>query len=316
VSDEPPGSGVALEIPETPPAPEGAPVARERDEPRLGLRIGLIMLAVIAVCSIAAPLVAPKDPNTESVAGLGPDGGPQGPSLTWPLGTDAKGRDVASRLIYGGRVTFGASALAIAFATLIGLAIGLLAASSEGSAGNVLMRVTDIGLAIPGLLLAAAIASVLGSGVTSLVVALVAVFWAPLARVTYGQAVVVKERPFVEAARSLGAGRVRILVLEITPHVLPILLAYAALSVGWAALFESSLGFLGLGVQEPTSSIGAMLGSGLAYYRLHPGLIIFPALYLGLFVTATTLIGEGLRKPRRRVATVQRPATRLEVIGR
>ena len=316
MSGEPPGAGAALTIPETPPAPEGAPATRERDPPRVGLRIGLIMLAVIAVCSIAAPLVAPKDPNTESVAGLGPDGGPQGPSLTWPLGTDAKGRDVASRLIYGGRVTFGASALAIAFATLIGLAIGLLAAPSEGSAGNVLMRVTDIGLAIPGLLLAAAIASVLGSGVTSLVVALVAVFWAPLARVTYGQAVVIKERPFVEAARSLGAGRIRILVLEITPHVLPILLAYAALSVGWAALFESSLGFLGLGVQEPTSSIGAMLGSGLAYYRLHPGLIIFPALYLGLFVTATTLIGEGLRKPRRRVATEQRPVSRLEVVGR
>ena len=307
MSDDPQEVGTVLTIPDTPPAPEGAPVARERGERRLGLRIGMIMLAVITFISIAAPLVAPKDPNTESVEGLGPDGGPQGPGLTWPLGTDAKGRDVASRLIYGGRVTFGSSALAIAFATLIGLAIGLLAASSHGSAGNVLMRVTDIGLAIPGLLLAAALTSVLGSGVTSLVVALVAVFWAPLARVTYGQAVVVKERPFVEAARSLGAGRVRILVREITPHVLPIVLAYAALSVGWAALFESSLGFLGLGVQEPTSSIGAMLGSGLAYYRLHPGLIIFPALYLGLFVTATTLIGEGLRKPRRRVVAGKNP---------
>jgi len=212
--------------------------------------------------------------------------------------------------------SFGAAALAIAVATLIGLTIGLLAASSSGAAGNVLMRVTDIGLAIPGLLLAAALTSVLGSGVTSLVVALIAVFWAPLARVTYGQGVVVKERQFVEAARSIGAGRVRILVREITPHVLPIVLAYAALSVGWAALFESSLGFLGLGVQEPTSSIGSMLGSGLAYYRLHPGLIIFPALYLGLFVTATTLIGEGLRMPHRRVASGKRSASELGVIGR
>ena len=105
---------------------------------------------------------------------------------------------------------------------------------------------------------------------------------------------VVKERPFVEAAPSCaGVAGVRILVQEITPHVLPILLADAALSVGWAALFKSSLWFLGLGVQEPTSSIGAMLGSGLSYYRLHPGLIIFPALYLGLFVTATTLIARG-----------------------
>ena len=133
------------------------------------------------------------------------------------------------------------------------------------------MRVTDIGLAIPGLLLAAALTSVLGSGVTSLIVALIAVFWAPLARVTYGQAVVIKERPFVEAARSIGAGRVSDPREEIMPHVLPIVLAYAALSVGWAALFESSLGFLGLGVQEPTASIGAMLGSGLAVLPAAPG---------------------------------------------
>jgi len=312
-----PGRGpeATLSIPEAPPLPEGVVVAPERAERRIGLRVGVIILALIAFVSIAAPLVAPKDPNRESVAGLGPDGGPQGPGVEWPLGTDAKGRDVLSRLIYGGRVTFGAAAIAIAIATVIGLAVGLSAASSSGAAGSVLMRVTDIGLAIPGLLLAAALTSVLGSGVTSLIVALVAVFWAPLARVTYGQAVVIKQRPFVDAARSLGAGRTRILLQEITPHVLPILLAYSALCVGWAALFESSLGFLGLGVQEPTSSIGAMLGSGLAWYRLHPGLIIFPALYLGLFVTATTLIGEGLRKPRRRVA-VSTSAPELEVIGR
>ena len=316
MSDERRSSQDLLPIPDVPPLPDGAPVPKERGERRIGLRIGVVMLALIAFVSIAAPLVAPKDPNRESVSGLGPEGGPQGPSLKWPLGTDAKGRDVLSRLIYGGRVTFGVCALAIALATLIGLAIGLLAASSRGSSGNLLMRVTDIGLAIPGLLLAAALTSVLGSGVPALLVALVAVFWAPLARITYGQAVVVKERQFVEAARSLGAGRIRILVEEITPHVLPILLAYAALSVGWAALFESSLGFLGLGVQEPTASIGSMIGSGLPWYRLHPGLIVFPALYLGMFVTATTLIGEGLRKPHRRVVAGEQVGAELEVVGR
>jgi peptide/nickel transport system permease protein len=311
VSDTP-----ALRIPDTPPLSAGVAVARPRPDRRVGLWIGVAILAVIAFVSIAAPLVAPKDPYVQSVEGIGPDGGPLGPSLTWPLGTDAKGRDVLSRLLYGGRITFGASAVAVALATLIGLAIGLLAASSRGAAGNLLMRATDIGLAIPALLLAAALAAVLGPGVGSLVVALVAVFWAPLARVTYGQAIVVAERPFVEAARSLGAGRVRILAREIAPHVLPIVLAYAALCVGWAALFESSLGFLGLGIQEPTASIGSMIGAGLGYYRLHPGLIVFPALYLGLFVTATTLIGEGLRKPRRRMVATERTTSELEVIGR
>jgi len=152
--------------------------------------------------------------------------------------------------------------------------------------------------------LAAAIAAVLGSGELSLTIALFAVFWAPLARVTYGQAVVIRERPFVEAARSLGASNGRIMLVEVLPHVWPVVVAYAALSVGWAGLFESALGFLGVGIQEPTASIGSMLGSGLPFYRSHPGLVAFPALYLGLLVTGCTLIGEGLRRPRRKDAGV------------
>lgn len=265
------------------------------------LVVGLVLVGAIGVASLAAPAIAPVDPNRESLAGLGPDGGPLGPgSDGFPLGSDAKGRDLLSRMLFGGRVTFTVSLVAIAAATAIGLAVGLAAASSGGGAGQLLMRATDVGLAIPGLLLAAAIAAVLGSGPGPVMVALASVFWAPLARVTYGQAVVVKERPFVEAARTLGAGTPRLMLTEVAPHVLPIVAAYAALSVGWAALFESSLGFLGVGIQEPTASIGSMLGQGLAWYRLHPGLVLFPALYLGVFVIATTLVGEGLRAPRRR----------------
>ena len=268
---------------------------------RRGLVVGLILILAIGGISIAAPLVVPRNPNAESVQGLGPDGGPLGPGRVYLLGTDEKGRDVLSRLIYGGRVTFFASVVAVALATFIGAGIGLLAAASRSAIGNVLMRVTDIGLAIPGLLLAAAIAAVLRSGVTSLTIALAAVFWAPLARVTYGQAVVVRERQFVDAARALGASEVRIMLREVLPHVVPVVAAYASLSVGWAALFESGLGFLGVGVQEPTASIGAMLRQGLDWYRLHPGLILFPTLYLGLLVTGATLIGEGVRRaaPRR-----------------
>lgn len=280
----------------------------ERARRLSGLAVGLVILSIITVVSIAAPVFAPRDPNVESVAGLGPEGGPQGPGRTYLLGTDAKGRDLLSRLIYGGRVTFFACLAAVGIATLVGLAIGLLAASTHSWRGSVLMRITDIGLAIPGLLLAAAMAAVLGPGVASLTVALGAVFWAPLARVTYGQAVVIRERQFVEAARALGAGNFDIMVREIVPHVLPVVAAYASLCVGWAALFESTLGFLGVGVQEPTASIGSMIGSGLAYYRIHPGLIIFPTLYLGLLVTATTVIGEGLRRPRRRVAATRKGA--------
>ena len=158
------------------------------------------------------------------------------------------------------------------------------------------MRATDIGIAVPALLLATTLGVILGPGFLSLMITLAAVFWAPLARVTYGQAVVVIERPFIESARIAGAKTRRIMFREALPHVLPITAAYAALAVGWGALFESMLGLFGVGVQEPTASIGTMLGSGLAYYQSNPGLIAFPTLYLGLLVTATTLVGEGLRQ--------------------
>jgi ABC-type dipeptide/oligopeptide/nickel transport system permease subunit len=157
------------------------------------------------------------------------------------------------------------------------------------------MRFTDIGLAIPGLLLAAAIATILGRGPLSLVLGLAAVFWAPIARVTYGQAVVLRERAYVEAARVQGAGALTVLRRHILPHLLPVVGAYAALSVGWAVLFESSLGFLGAGIAEPQASIGSLLGSHLIYYRSHPGLILFPALFLALMVVAANLVGEALR---------------------
>jgi peptide/nickel transport system permease protein len=127
------------------------------------------------------------------------------------------------------------------------------------------------------------------------VLGLAAVFWAPIARVTYGQAIVLREREYVEAARVQGATGLRVLRRHVLPHLLPVVGAYAALSVGWAVLFESALGFLGAGVQEPDASIGSLLGSNLVYYRSHPGLILFPALFLGLLVLAATLLGESVR---------------------
>jgi peptide/nickel transport system permease protein len=261
-----------------------------------GLRIGLIILSLLALMSVAAELIAPHDPDFESAAGLSVTGEPLDPGPTYPLGTDPKGRDLASRIIFGGRVSFLASVTAVLIATGIGLLVGTVAGFTPGRFGGVLMRATDIGLAVPGLLLAAAITAVLGRGIPALVTGLAGVFWAPLARVTYGQVVVLRERPFIDAARALGAGPLFIMWNHVLPHVLPVVAAYSALSVGWAALFESSLGFLGAGVPEPTASIGGLLGCCLIYYRSHPGLIMFPALYLGTLVTAANLVGEGLRR--------------------
>lgn len=271
----------------------GAPTAGRR-----GLRIGLLLVAVLATTSLAAPVLIAQDPTFESIEGLSATGEPL-PAFTdgHPLGTDPKGRDLFARVIYGGRVTIVAAGGAVAISLVIGLCLGLAAAAFPRRIGSALMRITDLGLAIPGVLLAAAIAAVLGRGIVALVIGLAGVFWAPLARVTYGQAVVIRERTFVDAARAQGATRFHVFRRHVLPHVLPVVLAYAALSVGWAVLFESALGFLGAGVQEPTPSIGSMLGCCLIYYRSHPGLILFPAIYLGLLVTAATLVGEGLRRP-------------------
>jgi peptide/nickel transport system permease protein len=270
--------------------------ARSAEPQRWGLRIGIVLLIGLAVCVLVIPIAWSVDPTFESAAGLTAMGEPLDAGAPGhPLGTDPKGRDLLARVVAGGRLTLLTAFAAIAIATLGGLVVGLAAAGTRRSAGAVLMRFTDLGLAIPGLLLAAAIATILGRGTFSLIVGLAAVFWAPIARVTYGQAVVLREREYVDAARVLGAGPVMLLRRHLLPHLLPVVGAYAALSVGWAVLFESALGFLGAGVQEPEASIGSMLGVHLVYYRSHPGLILFPALFLAVMVVAANLVGESLR---------------------
>ena len=281
----------------------GPPVATVPARRRIGggrraLWLGIGLLLLLTGLALAAPLVTPWDPTFERPAGLGPGGVPlPAGSPDHLLGTDPKGRDLAARVLYGGRVTLVVAMAAVTIATIVGVVVGLAAAGSGGIAAGILMRSTDLGLAIPGLLLVAAIATILGRGEVSLIVGLAAVFWAPIARVTYGQAVVLRERRFVEAAVVQGAGRTWTLTRHVRPHLAPVVGAYAALSVGWAVLFEASLGFLGAGIPEPTPSIGGLLSNAGLYYRTDPGLILYPALFLGLLVLAVNLVGESLRTP-------------------
>jgi peptide/nickel transport system permease protein len=275
------------------PAPVAGPQGR-RVSWSLGL--GLALLGLLVLVALGAPLITSADPTFESIQGLSATGEPlDAGSEGYPLGTDPKGRDLLARVLYGGRLTLVTALAAVGIATAVGVIVGLAAASTSRFAGSILMRFTDLGLAIPGLLLAAAIATILGRGVLSLILGLAAVFWAPIARVTYGQAVVLREREYVEAARVQGAGAAAILRRHVFPHLLPVVGAYAALSVGWAVLFESALGFLGAGIAEPDASIGNLLGCCLVYYRSHPGLILFPAIFLFVLVASANLIGESLR---------------------
>lgn len=275
--------------------PAVAPTRPSEPQP-WGLWIGTGLLLLLVVLVIAYPLLSPVDPTYESIEGLTEFGEPLPVGSTdYPLGTDPRGRDMLARTVYAGGLTMLTALSAVFVATIGGLLVGLLAASTKRFAGSVLMRFTDLGLAIPGLLLAASISTILGRGTFSLIVGLAAVFWAPIARITYGQAVVLRERDYVEAARVMGGGAGTVLIRHILPHLLPVVGAYAALSVGWAVLFESALGFLGAGVQEPEASIGSMLGQHLTYYRSHPALIIIPSVFLAVLVMAANLVGEALR---------------------
>lgn len=269
---------------------------RTAEPRRLGLMLGIGLLLSLVLLSIFAGFISGADPTFESIEGLGEFGEPLDAGTDEHLlGTDPKGRDLLARVLFGGRTTLITAFTAVGIATISGLIVGLLAANSRPLFGAILMRFTDLGLAIPGLLLAAAIATILGRGVPSLIIGLAAIFWAPIARVTYGQAVILREREYVEAARVQGASSLAVLRRHVFPHLLPIVGAYAALSVGWAVLFESALGFLGAGVPEPESSLGSLLGCCLVFYRTDPGLILFPALYLMVFVAAANLVGESLR---------------------
>ena len=270
--------------------------ARPTEPQPWGLWIGASLLVLLVVLIIAYPLLSPVDPTYESIEGLTELGEPLPVGAEdYPLGTETRGRDILARTVHAGGLTMLTALSAVLIATVAGLAVGLLAANTSRVASSVLMRFTDLGLAIPGLLLAASISTILGRGTFSLIVGLAAVFWAPIARVTYGQAVVLRERDYVEAARIMGGGAVIVLTRHILPHLLPVVGAYAALSVGWAVLFESALGFLGAGVQEPEASIGSMLGQHLIYYRSHPALIVIPAVFLAVLVMAANLVGEALR---------------------
>lgn len=266
-------------------------------EPRpWSLRIGVGLLLLLVAVVVIYSLLSPVDPTYQSIEGLNEFGEPLGIGADGhPLGTDPRGRDMLARVIYAGGLTLLTALTAVAIATVAGALVGLAAANTKRFAGSVLMRFTDLGLAIPGLLLAAAISATLGRSTLSLVIGLAAVFWAPIARVTYGQAVVLREREYVEAACVGGAGSITVMRHHILPHLLPVVGAYAALSVGWAVLFESALGFLGAGVQEPEASIGSMLGAHLVYYRSDPGLILIPAVFLAVLVIAANLVGESLR---------------------
>lgn len=251
---------------------------------------GGIIIAFIAIAALGAPWLAPYAEGAQDPGAL-----LQGPSLAHPFGTDQLGRDLLSRTMFGARVS-----MAVAFVTsLIAMTLGTLLGAVSGYVGgkvdNVLMRGVDVLYAFPDLLLIIIISVFLGQGVVGITLSLSLVSWVTVARVVRGEVLTIKARPFVEAARALGFGHRHILFREVLPHTIAPIVVTLTFRVPAVILAESTLSFIGLGLQPPTSSWGVLASSGWTAMTFHPHLILFPALAIFATILAFNLLGDGLR---------------------
>jgi peptide/nickel transport system permease protein len=259
------------------------------------VQIGGAMVLLVVLAALLAPLIAPSSPDEQHTAGLGSLGQPVGPSSAFPLGTDNLGRDLLSRIIYGARISLLVAVAATALAMTLGLAIGAVAGYARGWLDTLLMRLTDTMMAFPVLLFAVALATAMGPGVKTVIVAIAFAFWTPMARVVRGQVLSLREHEYVSAARASGSGPVRVLWEHILPHTLPIVVVYMTLGIGTAILLEAGLSYLGAGIQPPTPSWGSMIQQGQSYFQAAPWMMLYPGLAVVLTVTGFNVLGDGLR---------------------
>lgn len=253
--------------------------------------IGLVSIVFAILIALLAPFIAPYDPTKMDTAHrFSPPGTPG-----HVLGSDEFGRDVLSRIIYGSRVSLRVAALAVLIATAMGGSVGLLSGYIGGTLDMVVMRIVDVFFAIPALMVALGVVGLMGPSETSVTIAL-SVAYSPLfARIIRGAVVGLRDQGFIEAARAMGASRVRILIEDVVPNILPVVMVQVSASVAWGILDEAALGFLGLGVQPPTPSWGAILTTGRQYFYQAPTIPIFAGLAVLVVVFGFNLFGDGLR---------------------
>lgn len=252
--------------------------------------IGLVCLALIVLAVLFADAVTPYDPIERNTPERN-----RGPSLAHPFGTDKLGRDIMSRVLYGGRVSLQVGFLSIALATVVSVPLGLIGGFVGGLVDDFLMRVMDLILAFPGLILAIWLVSLLGSNMMNVIFA-IAFFSVPTyARLIRGVTLSIREMEYVMAARSMGAGAARIMFFHVLPGVLGPLIVLTTLGVSGAIVTGASLSFLGLGVSPPTPEWGAMLADGRNYMRTQWWIAVFPGVTITLVVLILNIIGDALR---------------------
>jgi peptide/nickel transport system permease protein len=266
-----------------------------------GALVGAVLVAVILLMAVAAPWIDGADPTAADVDnGLSPMGAPLPPGPGLPLGSDTLGRSVWSRIVHGAAISLQVATAATAISLTVGLLIGLIAGYAGGFVDAALMRLVDLFLSFPFLLLAILLAALLrqaglASGTAPVFITLGAVSWTTMARVIRGKVLSLREREFVQAARALGAGGRRILFRHLLPNVAGVVEVLGTLNFAQMILAESVLSYLGLGPPPPTPTWGRMLYDGRVFYQTSPWLIATPSIAILMAVVGFNLLGEGLR---------------------
>jgi peptide/nickel transport system permease protein len=257
---------------------------------RKGAVLGLVVIAIFIALAVFAPLISPYDPDLQTWTAVR-----KAPSALHWFGTDDVGRDVFARVIYGARASLLAGVISVAIAILVGLPIGLISGYLGGFVDALFGRVTDAMLACPFLILAIALAAFLGPSLGNAMIAIGITTTPIFMRLTRAQVMSVKVEDYIEAARSIGNPRWRILLVHILPNILPALLVQATLSIAAAIIAEATLSFLGLGQQPPAPSWGSMLNAAQRFLVNAPWMAVWPGLAIFLAVISFNLIGDGLR---------------------
>jgi peptide/nickel transport system permease protein len=262
--------------------------------------IGLVLVLITLVCAVAAPLLAPHDPSVINVRGrlLPPAWAAEGDPM-YLLGTDQLGRDLLSRLIFGAQISVVVGVAGVIVSLFVGVILGLISGYIGGIVDVILSRILDTFMSIPFILLALAVVGVLGlgegSGLLTLIIVLGLTGWVTFARVVRGEVLAVKQREYVEAARSIGQRDVWIIVRHVLPNVTASIIVLSTLQIATVIIAESSLSFLGLGVQPPSITWGTMLAEGRDHLATSWWLATFPGIAISLTVLGTILLGDWLR---------------------
>lgn len=259
--------------------------------------LGALIVVGVLIVAASAPLLAPHDPVFQQRDGLSEAGLPLGPGQTarYALGTDGLGRDLLSRLVHGARISMLVGLLANGLAMLIGLAVGLTAGYAGGGAQLVLMRLVDIVMSVPLLLLAIALSALLRPSLAIVILVVSVVYWTGMARLVCGEVLTLRELEFVTSARAVGASGWRVVTRHVLPNLMPVIVVFATLGIATTIRVEATLSYLGVGIPPPTPTWGNMIFEGQAFFRVAPWLVLIPGATVMVAVLGFNLLGEGLR---------------------